>query len=364
MPSEFTRPAQSEILQRVQSDLESEADGITARLRRRFERGLAFAIASVSHQLHGHIAWAVDQFFPDTAVERFLLRYGGQFGLTRKQAERSAGTVLVTGTGGDISVGTQWVRRGDGRLYEATEEVLAINPSASVALRAVDGGLDGDCDAGQELDLVTPIANIDGTATVEADVDGLGLTGGTDLESLADYLDRLIVYMQKPPLGGAPGDHVQWALEVPGVTRAWEYKGQDGTGNPGLGKVALAFVLDGEEDIIPVSGDVDEVQAYIDDRSPAEVIVFAPTAVPLELSIQLEPNTSAVRAAVLEEIQDLLARDAEPGGILYVSRINEAISAAVGEINHILVSPTVDQEYDFGEMPTYDAGEITFNDIP
>jgi uncharacterized phage protein gp47/JayE len=210
------------------------------------------------------------------------------------------------------------------------------------------------------LQLVTPISGIEGTGTVDAD----GLTGGTDIESLTLLLERLIRRIQDPPKGGAPGDFVTWALEVAGVTRAWEYVGVDGEGNPGIGKVALAFVRDEDDSIIPSAGEVEEVQDYLNDRFfGEEVIVFAPTAAPMAFEIRLSPNTVAVQNAVKAELQDMITRDAEPGGTIPISRINEAISAAAGEVDHLLVSPTADVEHDFGEMATYNAAGFTWDDL-
>lgn len=356
MPTEFQRPTLPELIARVQADIEGEVTGITARLRRRFERAAAVAVAIVGHGLHGHLAWIAEQIFPDTAVERELLRWAAVFGVIRKVAVRSAGSIEVTGAGGDMPAGTLWVRQADGRLYETLADAEDITTAESVTLRAVDGGLDGDMDAGQELALVNPVADVDGTAVVSAG----GLTGGTDLESLGALLERLLRRIQDPPKGGAPGDFVTWALEVAGVTRAWEYVGVDGTGNPGIGKVALAFVRDEDDPIIPDGDALQEVQDYLDDRFFGdEVIVFAPTAVPLALAITLTPNTSDVRTAVLAEIADMISRDSEPGGTILLSRINEAISAATGEVDHVLTSPTEDVEHDFGEMATYDENEIT-----
>ena len=102
------------------------------------------------------------------------------------------------------------------------------------------------------------------------------------------------------------------------------------------------------------------VQDYIDERRPvtAQVTVLAPVAVPLALTIALTPDTTAVRAAVTAELQDLLRRDAKPGGTILISRIREAISVSAGEQNHVLTVPSVDVTHAAGEMPTL--GTITW----
>ena len=69
----------------------------------------------------------------------------------------------------------------------------------------------------------------------------------------------------------------------------------------------------------------------------------------MNLVVQLEPNTHAVRQAAEVELRDLIFRDAAPkdafktpeevfDGVILVSRIREAISRATGEEDHVIVS--------------------------
>jgi uncharacterized phage protein gp47/JayE len=120
--------------------------------------------------------------------------------------------------------------------------------------------------------------------------------------------------------------------------------------------------------LIPTKADVEDVLAYIDDpsRAPvtADVVVVSPIAKRLDITVtNLSPNTSAVQAAVLAELQDLFARDAEPGGpngegTIYVSRIWEAVSIASGEFSHTITSPAADQTQTIGRM--WVLGKVTF----
>jgi uncharacterized phage protein gp47/JayE len=182
-----------------------------------------------------------------------------------------------------------------------------------------------------------------------------GLTQGADAESDDALRLRLLARIRQPPMGGSASDYVAWALQVPGVTRAWVYPLENG-----VGTVTVRFVRDNDVDFIPDAGAVTAVQEYIDARRPvtAQVTVLAPTAAPLDLTIALTPDTAAVRAAVTGELQDLLRRDAKPGGTILISRIREAISVSAGETNHVLSAPTADVTHLAGEMPTL--GTITW----
>jgi uncharacterized phage protein gp47/JayE len=343
MPSNFERPTPAQLIARVQSDIESEVDGVSAQVRRRPEHGHARAVAGVAHGLHGHLAWVAEQILPDQAAERFLLRWADLFGLSRKPATAASGTITVTGSGGTLPAGTEWLRVADGMSFTTDAEVAPVT-SESVAITAAVGfeGAAGNLTAGTKLQLVSNIAGIDSEATV------VSLAGGTDIESPDDLRDRLLDRIQRPPLGGAPGDHAAWALEVPGVDKAWEYAGVDGIGNPGAGKVAVTFVVDDVDNPIPDPDLVAEVQAYLDDRSPAQVIVFAPTPKPYNWHLVPVPDT--VTDEITDEVKDMLHRDGEPGGVIRVSRFEEAVSAAAGETSHNTIEPTTDRDANFGEL--------------
>lgn len=361
MGTNFTRPTIADLIDRAKGDIEGALAGVTARLRRTVEYGLARAIAGMGHGLHGHLAWVAEQILPDQASETFLIRYGGIFGVSRIPAVQATGTITVTGTGGDLPTTAQWVRLADGALYESTEtaEITGV-ASEVVGVRAVVAGEDGNLVAGQELVLTSPISGITSAATVLTDIDG-----GADIETLDAFLARLLDRIQRPPMGGAPGDHVTWAMEVAGTTRAWEYAGVNGVGNPGLGKVVVMFVRDGDgsigdpEGIIPDAGAIAAMQAYLDDRSPAEVIVMAPTPVAFAVELSaLAPNTGDVQDAIEAELYDMLLRDAEPGATIYASRVEDAINSATGETSHTTVEPVVNVEHDFGELPVF--SPVTF----
>ncbi|NRA02906.1 MAG: baseplate J/gp47 family protein [Myxococcales bacterium] len=349
MPSNFNRPTLAQLIDRVQTDLEGALTGVNARLRRTVENVLARALAGLAHGQHGHIAWVAEQILPDTAVERYLVRWADFFGVDRLDGIKAQRTITVQGSGGDIPEGRIWIRAADGAQFTTDAEHLTVGADHPVPITAVLVGTAGNLDISDIVSLEASIPNIESDAVVASED-----VAGVDQESLESLLERLLEKIRKAPLGGAPGDHVIWAKEVEGVTRAWEYKGTNGIGNPGLGKVALAFVRDGDgagAAIIPDAGEVAAVQAYVQAKSPAEVIAFAPTAVTYDTTMELAPYPSVpVEAAVDAELADLLLRTAEPGGTILWSLANEAISLAEGETDHVLTSPAGNVPHAFGEL--------------
>ncbi len=352
MPTNFTRPTLATLIARVQADIESEVVGVGARLRRRFEFALSLAIAGVAHHLHGHLAWVAEQIILDQASEKFVLRWADLFDLARKPATPATGNLTVGGgSGAVLPAGTEFVRVSDGARYTVDEEHDPVGVSETVAVTAVVAGAAGNMSAGGTVQLVSPILGI----LSEAEVATGGLAGGADVESIEALRARTLERIQRPPRGGAPGDYAAWALEVPSVTRAWEYPRQLTNGFSRVGVVSLTFICeDAFPDGIPDEDARADVQAYIDERSPAEAFVFLPEPVALATTIKLSPNNSTMRDAVKAEIADLVQRERAPGTTLRLARLVDAIERGVGTGSYELVSPVADVTLTFRQLHVYE----------
>jgi uncharacterized phage protein gp47/JayE len=118
-----------------------------------------------------------------------------------------------------------------------------------------------------------------------------------------------------------------------------------------------------EGSIIPSAGEVETVQDYIDSVRPvtADVTVFSPVEVSQDFEINLSPNNTVVQEAVQASLRDFIKRESEPGTPLYLSRIQEAISSATGEFDHVLVSPSENIVPEYGEIITL--GNITWGAV-
>lgn len=349
----FNRPTPAELLQRIQAEIDIAFPASDPRLRYSVENVIARILAMVSHEMHGHIAWAAKQILVLTAdAPEYIERHADTYKIARKAAAPAKGAVTFTGTNGTVIPASTTVKRSDGAAYETDAEVTIAAGSAIVAVTAAVAGAAGNTAAASKMTLASPIAGAQSTATVNAP----GLSAGTDEEDDESLRARVLERIQQPPHGGAAHDYATWAKEVAGVTRAWVYPEQ-----LGLGTVQVIFVMDDKEStIIPDSTEVEAVQAYIDAARPvtADVTVTAPTAVPVDFEIHIQPNTSIVQQAIEDELKDFFKREAEPGGTLYLSRIKEAISTAEGEFAHVLVTPAANIDSDFGALPVL--GDLTF----
>lgn len=339
----LSRPTLKELVTRIATDLQSRKQGADALLRRSNLNVLSKVEAGAAHGLYGYVDNVARQIIPDTADSEHLERWAEVWGVARNPAVAAIGLVTFTGLNTTAIPAGTVLQRSDGVQFTTDVTAAIALGTATVAVTAVEPGLDGETEATSALVLSTPIVNINSNATVAAG----GLTGGSEVESDDDLRDRLLHRIRRPPQGGADSDYENWCLEVPGVTRVWV--------KPlylGAGTVGIFFVRDNDVSAIPDAGEVALVQAYIDARRPvtAEVTVMAPVASVVNFTIALLPDTLAVREAVATELADLLRREAEPGGTIYLSHVREAVSLAAGEENSLITVPAADLVAGAGQM--------------
>lgn len=345
----FSRPSLADIIQRVRNDVLSRLSTDDV-LRRADAEVYARVMGGVAHGLYGFIEWLADQVIYDTAELEYLERWCSIWGITRKVAAAATGSVTFAVQAGSVIPSGTLLQALDGVQYQTTADATITAPTATAPVAAVVAAAAGNRTTGQSLSLVSPVVGVQTTATAGE------LSGGADIETDDALRARLLARIQQPPQGGASYDYTTWALEVSGVTRAWVYPAE-----LGLGTVTVRFVRDLDATPIPDAGEVAAVQAYIDARRPvtAQVTVVAPASVPINFQIQgLTPNNATVQAAVQAELQDLLLREAVPGGTMLLSHIRAAISAAAGETDYVLVAPAANVTNTTGNMSTM--GTITW----
>lgn len=353
----LARPTLDEIKERTSRDLASRLkDERGIGLGRLIPRGTAAAIANViageSHGQYGRIDYQTLQTWPDTCDAENLDRWGTFLTLPRKAAAAATGGVVFTGTNGTvIPLGTQ-VQRADGRKFATLSLVTVVGGTALVDVEDLVPGVAGNTAESTPLQLVSSVV---GTVTAVT-VDSEGLDLGADQETDDDFRRRLIQRFANAPGAGRTADYIRWALEVPGVTRAWALPG-----NQGPGTVGVTFVVDNDPvSIIPSPTKVAQVQAYIDARrpEPVEVLVFAPALLTIAFTIHLDPDNTTVRVNVTAALQDLFEREGAPGSTIPLSHIDEAISLAAGEIDHVLTVPSAPLAIGAGQIPV--VGTITW----
>lgn len=348
-----TAPELAAIIARIKADVRAET-GVDP-LRRSIEYALIRALGGQSRGQYGYLKRLDDQAYADTADETGFWRLAARRGIFQKAAAPWTGVVQFTGVDTTLIPSGTELARSDGWLYETAEDGTISGGLVDVATSAKADyeGAEGSNDDGQALQLSTPIVGVLNECTVQSTT-----IDGSDVETQDDGLVRYLQDVRNPTSdGGGTGDYVRWALEVPGVTRAWEY-------SLSAGEVSVAFVRDGDGSgaaILPDAGERTAVQEYVQALAPITVTVSVITLTALTVNVTLSaltPNTSPVQAAIETELEDFIARDGAPGGTVDLSRLNEAISSAAGETSHALSIPAADVVASATQVPIL--GTVTF----
>lgn len=342
----FTRPTLITLIERAQADMDSRLVG-SPYSRRRLMAVIARMEGGVAHGLYGYLDWLALQLMPDTAELEHLNRWATIWGIHRKPATRAEDYGQFTAVDGTVFPAGTVVQRQDGTRYIVLADILAKEGKGRLPLQAMEAGAAGNTAPNTPLQLTSPL--------VGAEAQGLsiaGLSGGTDEETDLSLRARLLTRIRTQPSGGAARDYVTWALQVPGVTRAWCSPGEMGRGS-----VTVRFVMDGildgaHENGIPTPDDVTRVKNYIDTVRPvtADVYVVAPIPHPIDLGLRVTPDSPRVRVTTAEAAWAALRREAEPSGLVIVSHLRESISLAQGEEDHVLLSPTANIQMPRGHL--------------
>ena len=360
----FTRPTLTELVARMQTDVETRLTSIGTLLRRSVLKVFIRVLAGGLHLTYGFLNYIVDQLFVSTADSAFLERIASEYGMSRKAASYATGTATVTATAVTTIPKDSRMQSGEGQVYTVDADVATVVGSNTVTFTANEAGANGNDDAGITLSFISSIVGVSSTLTVSSD----GISGGADEESDDDLRERVLYRRKRSPHGGASHDYINWAKEYAGVTRAWVYSEYSG-----VGSVGLAFVRDNDTTILPNETQIAAVSNYISEHvNPAtgETIGIPVAASPgfevvtlteyvVYLTVQIYPNTTTVQTAINTELDAYLLREGGPSETLYLSEIDAAISGAAGEQRHKITYPTSDITPTFTQMPTF---SVTYED--
>jgi uncharacterized phage protein gp47/JayE len=313
-------------------------------------RVMSDAMAGLAHLVLRYIDWLSQMLLPDTAEGEWLDRHGNIWlvnadGTTgRKAATYAQGTVVATGMEGFvIPSGTQLTILGVN--YETTADITMGTVATDVPARALTAGSIGNADTGTSVDFISPISGIDAQATV------LEMTGGANTETDDELRARILFRIRNPPMGGSTADYIEWALSVPGVTRAWAAP------EMGPGTMTVRFMMDdlrSDNRGLPEPDDCVMVHDYIDPLRPVTVkdfFVEAPVPYYYDITISnLDQNTPDVQARIQQSIEDMEFEKSKPGQTMYRTWVEEAIGGTVG-VNYFELAFDTTPMPDVGYMP-------------
>lgn len=291
----------------------------------------ASSVASSVEGLYQHQQWIVRQIFPDSADTDYLEQHAGLRGITRKPGTAASGQISFTGTvGAAIPIGTQ-AKTAIGVLYATTAAgVVDALGTVSVAAAALTPGISGNQTAGTALTLIAPPAGVASQASI------VSMAAGTDVETDAALLARLLDLIRRPPAGGNKYDYRKWALEVAGVSQAFVYPLRRGVGT--------VDVVITSANGLPSAQLLTDVQAHIDDVRPVtakDSLVLAPTLLATDITARVTLAGITLVAATTQITAALTAYFAglAPGDTAYKSRLEAIISDITGVKDRIVTAP-------------------------
>ncbi len=314
----LTRPSLQDLDSRIQTDLSSRLTSNSPLIL--FLKVMARTIAGGWYELYGMITKAAISVLPSKAtgsdLDDLLTSYNVS---ARKPATYSQGNAnLVNSTMTDITIpaGTEFTSE-VGLVYATLADVdLDGDGSGSVSMICLTVGTLGNLFPGSVLNYSGGLGIM--TATLDS-----GATGGGAKESDLEVRTRLLNAIRNPALGGSQSDYVKWALSVLGVQRAWCIPNYVGIGTVGV-------VIMPEGGGIASDALIATVAAYIETQRPvgADVRVLGVNVLTGSMSIDITPRSDTIAAALMDRINKFLVDEMQPGGVLYISRLNKVIGDA------------------------------------
>lgn len=385
----YSRPQltdlRNQVLQDINSAQISNSSGtlLVALLQKAVLRVVAYAQAGLSYEHYGYLDWISKQAIPWTAEDEFLEGWAALRGVYRQPAAKTTGSATWTVSSSGLSVPSgAALTRADGAQFVTTAASTTSGSSTTAPIQALIAGAAGNFDANTIFALANPIAGIQANSTASSQT-----TAGADQEADDSLRTRMLTVYAAPPQGGDRQDYIEWALAVPGVTRAWI-----SPNGMGAGTVNLFFMMDNAEAAhsgfpqgtngvatnepraSAATGDQLTVANVIFAQQPVTALVYvtAPTSQPINFTVSSlgSNNTTAMQAAITAALTDMFVRLASVGGTVNPAdgsawpAIDEsewyaALNAIPGLTQYVIGTPSTPIVSNSGALPVL--GTITFS---
>lgn len=256
----------------------------------------ANATAASIEGLYEHQKWIVRQVLPDTADSDYLERHASLRNITRKAAAFASGTISFSGeVASAVPIGTEAKTTAGVAFITTAAGEIGAGGTVDIAARAVLAGLAGNKDAATVLKLTDAPSGVESTASIVL------MSGGTDIETDAALLARLLFDMRMPPMGGAAHDYYAWAMSVAGVTDAYVFTQRRAVN----GVDVVIETTNGA----PSAQLIADVTAYIETQRPpcVDLLVMGPTDVVVNVAAVLTLSGVATLADTTTRINTVLA---------------------------------------------------------
>lgn len=365
----YARETLSQLRADIAGDIAAALPGADALLRFSNLGIMGDCQAGLANLHYGYLDWISLQAVPYTATDEYLEAWGALKGVYRLDATAASGSVIFAGPGLSISQGFK-IKRSDGETY-TVQATANADASGNITVLALDDatGSQGNNAQGAQFSLSMPINGIQANGSASTP-----FTGGADVEDNEAYRERVLYAYQHPPSGGNQTDYINWAMAVPGVTRAWCTPNGYGTGTVVVyvmfdeANAAEGGFPQGSDGVAAdeprgahATGDQLTVANSIYPVQPVTALVYAVSpvkqVVPFTIT-GLKTATSATQSAIAAAINDVFVREGEPGGVIDLSDINIAIATIPNTAGFVITVPAANIQLGTGALPVL--GTITF----
>lgn len=291
----------------------------------------ASGFASGVAGLYQYATWGINQAFPDTADDAYLVRFASARGIVQRPASSATGNVRFTGNVGAAIPLATIIQADDGNQYKTSAaSAIGIEGAAIVKATALATGPATNQLANTEGTLQTAPMGIDSAAVF------LEMAGGVVAETMAELLARVLERLRQPPAGGNKYDWIRWAKEVPGVTSAFLYPGRRG-----IGSVDVAVLSAGQP---PSEALRAAVTDHLDEQVPVgtDYMVLAPQKHVVDVLATVLLDDETALATVLAAAQQALASyfaTFQPGSTVRRARIQTLLGDIKGVVDYTVTSP-------------------------
>lgn len=374
----FSRPTLSQLRQQASADIAAALPGTDSLLRYSNLSILGDVEAAQTSGLYGYLDYIAKQAVPFTSTDEYLEGWSAFRSVIRKPATSAIGVAYFNGADENVVPAGTPVQSATGIAFVSTADAIVVDGYAAVPLSAVTPGIDGNVAAGTAFTLSAGISGVSSSGSATS-----AFTGGAEVEKDDALRTRMLFAWANPPQGGALGDYQRWALEVPGVTRAWVAPNRMGAGTVVVytmfddaeaadggfpqGNAGCAALEDRDA---PATGDLLAVANAIYPLRPVTALVYsvAPIANRLVFTIDgLAAASVVTRTAIAAAIRTILilqgsvggarVADGSTGGVLRLSFIERAIAAIAGTDGFVITGITASA----GTVAPGLAGNITSN---
>ncbi len=230
-------------------------------------------VALEMSEAYAQVADNLQLGFAQTTSGQYLDYRADEHGINRRAAVKATGQIIITGTPGTVIATGSLLATSAGIQFITTENAtVAESGSVTAGIEAMAAGAAGNVPANAINTMPVTISGI--TAVTNANP----ATGGTDTESDAELLTRLLLRVRNPPTSGNSNHYRQWAFEVAGVSDVKVFPIWNGNGT------VKVVIIDSNKGPA-TTGLVDDVAAHIEAERPIGAAVTVVSAAGVDINV-------------------------------------------------------------------------------